>query len=128
MELSTLICLLLWCVSSRTNTVKVIMVNINTDFMSLISYVFRTFISSALCCFEASEMLHFSLSLMNRLNKTVSTIFIFLLWLGCSRGIDFLPEYFSVKWFVLYDVEIINSKNILLRFGTELLVFSLAFV
>ena len=38
------------------------------------------------------EMLHFSLSLMNRLNKTEYAIFIFLFWFSCSRGINFLPE------------------------------------
>ena len=37
-------------------------------------------------------MLHISLSLMNRLNKTECAIFISLFWFGCSRGIDFLPE------------------------------------
>ena len=35
----------------------------------------------------------FSLSLINRLNKTESAIFTSLFWFGCSQGIDFLPEY-----------------------------------
>ena len=39
------------------------------------------------------EMLHFSLSLMNRLNQTDSAIFIFLFWFGCSRRIDFFQNF-----------------------------------
>ena len=31
-------------------------------------------------------------ALINRFNKTESAIFTFLFWIGCSRGIDFLPE------------------------------------
>ena len=37
-------------------------------------------------------MLHFSLSLMNRLDKNESVIFIQSV-LGCSRGINFSPEF-----------------------------------
>ena len=38
-------------------------------------------------------MLHISLSLINRFNKTWSAIFISLFCFGCSREIDFLPEW-----------------------------------
>ena len=38
-------------------------------------------------------MLHFSLSLMNRLNQIESAIFIPLLWFCFSQGIDILPEF-----------------------------------
>ena len=50
-------------------------------------------------------MLHFSLSLMNILNKTEFAIFISLFWFGCSRGIDFLPDFFyaltAIYWVLL---------------------------
>ena len=39
------------------------------------------------------EVLHFSLSLTNRLNKAESVIFISLFYFGCSWGINFLPEF-----------------------------------
>ena len=45
-------------------------------------------------CLEAWEMLHFSLSLIARLNKTESAIFISLSWFGCSRGIDFFQNFY----------------------------------
>ena len=35
--------------------------------------------------------------LMNRLNKTESAIFISLFWFGCSRGIDFSPEFLKLN-------------------------------
>ena len=38
-------------------------------------------------------MLHFSLSLMNKFNKTGSAIFISLFWFGCSRWIDILLSF-----------------------------------
>ena len=42
---------------------------------------------------RACEMLHISLSLMNRLNKTESVIFTSLFWFGCSREISTLAEF-----------------------------------
>ena len=39
--------------------------------------------------FREREMLHFSLPLVNRLNKTESAIFTYLFWLSCFLGINF---------------------------------------
>ena len=43
------------------------------------------------------------LSLMNRLNKTESAI---LFWFGCSRGIDFIPEFLYPQQRLLLTVVI----------------------
>ena len=43
-------------------------------------------------------MSHFSLSLINRPNKTKPAIFISLFWFGYSRGIDFLSEFLIINY------------------------------
>ena len=55
--------------------------------------------------------MRFSLSHMNRLNKTVSAIFIFLFWVGCSRGIDFLPDLLKLLAFICVD-NIFGKKKV----------------
>ena len=45
-------------------------------------------------------------SLMNRLDKAGSAIFILLFWFGCFRGIDFFPDFLCLCLFLLKSVEL----------------------
>ena len=66
-------------------------------------------------------MLHFSLSLMNRLNKTGSAIFISLFWFSCSRGIDIIPElaYQNMLEYYHDKTKYISFKRMFKRWNTR---------
>ena len=51
------------------------------------------------------------LSLMIRLNKTESSIFISLFWLGCCRGIDFYQIFLTFKMFSLNKITLSKTDN-----------------
>ena len=61
-------------------------------------------------------MLHFSLSLMNRLNKTEPAISITLIWFGCSRGIDF--NHISFNIFTLMSMTVDMLPFLFLAYQT----------
>ena len=66
----------------------------------------------------ALEMLHFPLSLMNRLIKTESATFISLFWFRCSWGINFLPgfllyvqKFHCLSIFLIISIKFIHFVN-----------------
>ena len=65
-------------------------------------------------CYEACEMLHFSLSLMNKLNKPGPQVSFLFLGLGSLEGSIFLPEFLyrnirMVKPFTFYTCVVVNE-------------------
>ena len=69
--------------------------------------------------FHVNIMLHYSLSLMNRLNKSESAIFVSLFWFGCSRGIDLYQNIFFIHY-----LKHIFSIHYLIEFGGWLVFHS----
>ena len=59
-------------------------------------------------------MLHLSLSLMEKLNKPESAIFMSLFWFGCSWGSDFYRIYY-VHYFHAYMFLLVNGSHISLN-------------